>query len=110
MSRLQFCYEFLYLLKNNRDIVNTLLSDEAHFPVSENVNKQNYRYWAPNNPREIHQRPLHSAKVTMWCAVYSRDIIDPYFFENEEGLTGNANAERYKLMLETLLRIELHPR
>jgi len=44
LSRLQFFHEFLDLLKNNSDLVNTLLSDEAHFQVSENVNKQNYCY------------------------------------------------------------------
>jgi len=77
--------------------------------VSENVNKQNYRYWALDNPHEIHQRPLHGAKVKVCCAVYSHDISSPYFFENEEEPTVNANAELYKVMLKTLLRIELHP-
>jgi hypothetical protein len=49
VSRLQFCNEFLDLVNNNRDIVNTLLmSDEAHFHMSGYVNKQNCRHWAPN--------------------------------------------------------------
>jgi len=26
--------------------------------------KQNIRYWADTNPRELHERPLHSPKVT----------------------------------------------
>ena len=89
--------------------MNTLLADEAHFKASENVNKQNYRYWAQNNEHEIHQRPLHSAKVTVCCAVYSHGINSPYFFENEEERTVNENAERYKIMLKTLLLIDLHP-
>uniref|UniRef100_A0A1B6HQS9 DUF4817 domain-containing protein n=1 Tax=Homalodisca liturata TaxID=320908 RepID=A0A1B6HQS9_9HEMI len=29
--------------------------------------KQNMRYWADTNPRELHQRPLHSPKVTVVC-------------------------------------------
>jgi hypothetical protein len=33
------------------------------------VNKQNFRYWAKNNPRIIHERPPHSPKLTVWCAV-----------------------------------------
>jgi len=46
--------------------VNTLvLSDEAHFHGYGYMNKQNCRYWAPNNLRELNQRPLHSAKVTV---------------------------------------------
>ncbi len=40
--RLLFCNEFLELVKNKINIVNTLLmSDEAHFLVSGYVNKQN---------------------------------------------------------------------
>jgi len=44
-------------------------SDEAHFHISGTVNKQNVRYWAAENPQTIHQRPLHSPKVTVWCAL-----------------------------------------
>ena len=29
------------------------MTDEAHFHVSGYVNKQNYRYWAPENPQEL---------------------------------------------------------
>jgi len=76
VSQLQFRNEFLDLVKNNSDIVNTLLmSDGSHFHVSGYVNKQNCRYWAS---------PLHSAQVMVWCAVYSHGIIGPYFFENVE--------------------------
>ena len=64
VGRLQFCNEFLDLVKSKSDIVNTLLmSDEAHCHVSGYVNKQNCRYWATNNPHELHQRPLHGANV-----------------------------------------------
>ena len=49
----------------------TICSDEAHFHLSGMVNKQNFRYWSQNNPREFHQRPLHSPKVTVWCAMGS---------------------------------------
>ena len=69
--------------------------------VSGYENKQNCCYWAPNNPHELHQYPLHSAKVTVWCEVYSDSIIGPYFFENAKGHTVTVNAERYKVMLET---------
>ena len=111
VSRLQFCNEFMDLVNNNRDIVNTLLmSDEAHFHMSGYVNKQNCRYWAPNNPHELHQRPLHSAKVTVWCAISSHGVIGPYFFENSDGSTVTVNAERYKIMLETFLQNELRSR
>jgi len=38
-------------------------SDEAHFHISGTVNKQNFRYWAAENPRTVHQRPLCSPIV-----------------------------------------------
>ena len=111
VSQPQFCNEFLDLAKNNSDIINTLLmSDEAQVHVSGYVNKQNYHYWAPNNPHDLHQHPLHSAKVTVWCAVSSHGIIGPYCSENAEGRTVNVSAEWYKVMLGTFLRSDLHPR
>ena len=37
-----------------------LCSDEAHFHLLGFVNKQNFRYWVEVNPRQHHERPLHS--------------------------------------------------
>ena len=37
-----------------------LCSDEAHFHLSGFVNKLNFQYWAEANPRQHHERPLHS--------------------------------------------------
>ena len=34
------------------------------FQFSGYVKKQNYRYWASANPQELHQRTLHSDKLT----------------------------------------------
>jgi len=31
-----------------------LFSDEVHFHLCGTVNKQNFRYWAVDNPRELH--------------------------------------------------------
>ena len=54
-------------------------SDEAHFHLSDTVNKQNFGYWAPENPRELHQKPLHSPKVTVWDTISSLGTVRPYF-------------------------------
>jgi hypothetical protein len=43
----------------------------------------------------------------MWCAVYSHGITGAYFFENEEERTVNVDAERYNVLLETFVRIDL---
>jgi hypothetical protein len=48
------------------------------------VNKQNYRYWAAENPQELHQRPLRSDKLTVWCGITSFGVLGPYFFEDNE--------------------------
>ncbi|KAE9536186.1 hypothetical protein AGLY_007409 [Aphis glycines] len=76
-----------------------LTSDEAHFHLCGTVNKQNMRYWAPENPHEIHQSPLHSLKVTVWCAVSRFGVIGPYFFE-ERGQTVTVTSDRYVAMLK----------
>jgi hypothetical protein len=80
-----------------------LFSDEAHFHLCGSVNKQNFRYWAENNPRQIHERPLHSPKVTVWCTISDLGIWGPYFFE-EDNVTVTVNSHRYCEMLETFLR------
>jgi hypothetical protein len=79
-----------------------LSSDEAHFRISGTVNKQNFRYWA----RELQERPLHSPRVTVWCAVADFGVIGPYFFE-VGGATVTLTADRYVEMLETFLRPKL---
>lgn len=69
------------------------ISDEAHFHLSGCVNKQNMRYWSGANPRELHEKPLHCERVTVWCALSKVAIIGPYFFEEAEH-TVTVNAVR----------------
>ncbi|GBM68340.1 hypothetical protein AVEN_138181-1 [Araneus ventricosus] len=68
------------ILQNVPCDVILLSGDEAHFHLSGCVNKQNFRYFALNNPIQIHERPLHSEQVTVWCAVADFWVIGPYFF------------------------------
>ena len=74
-------------------------SDEAHFHLCESFNKHNMRSWADTNPRELHQRPLHSPKVTVWCAISSAGSIGPWFFEENE-VAVTVNSDRYLNMLQ----------
>ena len=69
-------------------------SDEAHFHLSGTVKKQNFRYSAPENPRELHKRPLQSPKVTVLCAISSGVNVGPCFFE-EDGVTVTMTSDRY---------------
>uniref|UniRef100_A0A8D8V4I6 DUF4817 domain-containing protein n=1 Tax=Cacopsylla melanoneura TaxID=428564 RepID=A0A8D8V4I6_9HEMI len=58
MGRILFCNTMKEILDNDPDI-HLFMSDEAHFHLNGVVNKQNCRYWAQNNTRDLHQRPLH---------------------------------------------------
>ena len=37
------------------------------------------------NPQELHQRPLHSERLTVWCGITSFGVLGPYFFEDNKG-------------------------
>lgn len=94
--RLTFANQMLERFDNFNRI---FFSDEAHFHLHGYVNKQNSRYWSHENPREKHETPLHSPKVTVWAAISSRGIIGPYFFENNNGQTVTVNSDRYAAMI-----------
>ena len=95
------CHEMLDLIGEDEDLVNNIwVSDEAHFHVSGFENKQNFHYWSQANPRALHEKPLHSQKVTVWCVMSASVIIGPYLFENEAGNAVTVNADRYVEMLQ----------
>jgi len=83
------------------------MMDEANFHHCDNVNSQNCRYWATENPCDIHQKPLHSEKVIVLCGVASFGVIGPYFFEDEAGRAVTVNSAHYTEKLRTFLEPEL---
>lgn len=98
-KRLEFCNKLLDMIEEEDIILeDVFFSDEAHFDLHGHVNKQNMRYYAVKNPQLTHARPLHSPRVTVWCALSAKTIIGPYFFE-EEGLNVTVNGDRYLNML-----------
>jgi len=103
VNRVNLCQEMLNRIPATSTFWST---DEAHFHLSGDVNKQNFRYWADTNPRQLHERPLHSQKVTVWCAISKFGIIGPYFFE-ENGHTVTVTAQRYVFMLENFFEPKL---
>ena len=62
-----------------------IFSDEAHFDLDEYVNKQNCRTWGTENPHAYIEKPMHLKRSTVWCGLWSRGIIGPFFFANEQG-------------------------
>jgi hypothetical protein len=96
VNRVHLCQTFLQLINQNQELVNNLLmSDVAHFHLSGFVSKQNFCYWSATNPIELHERPLHNSKVTVWCAISSFGIIGPYFFEDERERAVPVTGPRY---------------
>ena len=48
---------------------------------------------------------MQPKRVTVWCEFWSRGIIGPFFFENEQGEAVTVNGDHYRAMLnEFLLR------
>lgn len=98
--RLEFCQKMISMAEEDNTLINCLfMSDEAHFDLNGNVNKQNCRIWNESNPEMLHETELHPERVTVWCAVSSRCIVGPYFFE-ENGVTVTVNGDRYLKMLK----------
>ncbi|CAB3238242.1 unnamed protein product [Arctia plantaginis] len=85
-----------------------IMSDEAHFHLNWYVNKQNYRFWGTENPRVMHEEPLHPLKVTAWCAVHAGGVIGPFFFENAAGQTTTVDGARYRAMLTEFFLLQLN--
>ena len=77
VNRKTVCEVLLNALDND-DVNHVLMMDEANFHLCGNVNSQNCRYWATVNRCDIHQKPLHSEKVIVWCGVASFGVIGPY--------------------------------
>ena len=63
-------------------------------------NKLNCRIWGFEDPQVIEERPLHPEEVTVWSALWSAGVIEPYFIENDYGTTVTVNSELYGHMIK----------
>ena len=80
-----------------------IFSDEAHFDLGGYVNKQNCRIWGTKHPHAYIEKPTHPKRLTVWCGFWSRGIIEPFFFEIEQGETITVNGDRYRAILNEFL-------
>ena len=103
MNRLDMAKSLADRIEKTKNFIQLLwTSDEAHCYLEGAINSKNRIYWGSQGPNEVITKPLHSKKVTVWCALSERGIIGPYFFE-ENGVTTTFNSERYIVMLERFL-------
>jgi len=80
-----------------------IFSDEVHFQLDWYVNTQNCQIWDAENPRMIHEKPLHAQRATVWCRFWAGRVIGLYFFENEAGNAVTVNGVRYRNMIMEFL-------
>jgi len=76
-----------------------IFSDDKHFQLDECMNTQICRIWCAENPRVIHEKPLHGKRDTVWCWFWAGGVIGPYFFQNEAGNAVTVNGVRYRNMI-----------
>lgn len=46
-----------------------LIRDEVYFRINDMVNQENCLYWDLENPREVHERPLHCLQNEFVCVI-----------------------------------------
>ena len=80
-----------------------IFPDEAHFDLGGYLNKQNCSIWGTENPHAYIEKPTHPKRVTVWCGFWSRGIIKPFFFKNEQLGVIIVNGDRYRVMLNEFL-------
>jgi len=78
LIRLEFCQKMLQMVEENGNMLNCLfMSDEAHFDLNGNINKQNGRIWSAFQPTDtpwdgIASTSCHSVVcsfITLHCGV-----------------------------------------
>ena len=67
------------------------------------VDKQNCCICGTENLHAYIEQPTYPKRVTDWCGLWSRGIIGPFFFENEEAEAVTLNGDRYRAMLKEFL-------
>ena len=87
--------------RNENFLSRIVFSDECVFHVSGIASTQNTRIWPAENPRAIQEHEMHSEKITVWCAIHSEGVLDPYYFDNE-----TVRKEDYCQLLDTYVRQE----
>ena len=82
-QRVQFVEEISQKIEDDEEFLSKVhFSDEAHIHLSGEVNKQNCRFWATQQPfATVEEGTTTREKVTVWCALGENEIIGPLDFD-----------------------------
>ena len=84
---------------------NIWFSDESHIHLNLYINRQTTRFLGFERPDVVIQEPLHSARVTIWCAVSGQRILGPYLVEDDAQNPLTENQERLReIIIAPLVR------
>lgn len=101
LARVQYCASMLAICYEEPDFLSDVwFTDECHVHLNGYINKQTTRFLGFERPDIVVERPQHSKRVTIWCAVSGRGIVGPYFFEGNNGETVTVNRYRYRAILD----------
>lgn len=94
--RMQFCEIMMERCIDDPQFSRRIVfSDEATFCLNGTVNRQNFRYWATENPHWIMEcHTQYPQKVNVWAGIIGNRILGPFFFD------GTLTGERYLEFLE----------
>jgi hypothetical protein len=95
-----------WLGEHHAFVVEEFVQNGGSLILTQRAFRIRFWYWSHNNLRELHQRPLHSPKVTVWCAIFDFGVWGPYFFEGDN-ITVTVTSDQYCAMLENILRPKL---
>lgn len=103
--RMEMSTWFKNRLDKDPDMVHrkVLFSDEANFYLNGEVNKQNCRYYARENPHWMQPTKEHSsAKLMVWCGLWRDHVLGPFFFDS------TVDGNKYLKMLQEELIPQLN--
>ena len=109
LKRVNFCNWICRKMRTDLLFLShVILSDEANFANTGNVNRHNMPYWANQNPRWMRTvRFQHPWSVNCWCGIVGQHVIGPYFFEGR--LTGQVAVTFLQNLLPQLMEdVPLH--
>ena len=101
IQRIQFDSWLLLMIKNDPNFLQIVaFSDEKWFVLHQKPNRQNYRQWSINNPHELLDiKKQGDVKAMCFVCVVDGKILNPVWFQDEEGKNVSVNTQLY---IETL--------